>query len=165
MHEQVGEHAAAERPVAAPLPEHGPVERHLRPQRHTLGYLEIMAQEHLPVDRARVHLLPQPVIAPLADEGVAVIAGLGLGHVADRALRDRFVGHEPGGVGHRLHADGHDAVVLDHGIDDGVGLGDGLGHGLFAVDVFLGGGGVDADLGVPVVRRGDADHVDLLEVQ
>ena len=85
--------------------------------------------------------------------------------MADLALGDQFVGRGPGGVGHRLHADAHDAVVLLHGIDDGVGLVDGLGHRLFAVDVLAGAGGVDGHLGVPVVGRGDADHVHLLEVE
>ncbi len=124
-----------------------------------------MSQEHVPVDRGGVHFLPQPIVAPLADQRVAVIAGLGLGDVADLALADQVVGHQPGGVGHRLDADGHHPVVLDHGIDDGVGLVDGLGHRLLAIDVLAGLGGVDAHLGVPVVGGGDADDIDFFQLE
>ena len=94
MHEQIGEHAAAERPVAAPLSEHGPVERHVlgrRPQRHALDHLKLVAEEHVPIDRLGIHLLVQAVIAPLADQRVAVIARLCLGDMADLALGDLLV--------------------------------------------------------------------------
>ena len=111
--EQVGEHAAAEVPVAAPLGEDGPVERHAAGPSGTPGTTEkLMAEEHVPVDGRRVHVLGQRVVAPLADERVAVVAGLGLGDVADLAAADHLVGLAPGRVGHRLHADGHDDVVL-----------------------------------------------------
>ena len=38
-------------------------------------------------------------------------------------------------------------------------------HGLFRVDVFAGIHGVDGEIFVPVVRRGDEDRVDFLSLQ
>ena len=46
-----------------------------------------MAEEHVPIDGGRVHVLRERIVAPLADERVAVVAGLGLGDVADLAAR------------------------------------------------------------------------------
>ena len=46
-----------------------------------------------------------------------------------------------------------------------MGLVDGLGHGLFAINILAGGGRIDGDLGVPVIRRGDANDVYFLQIQ
>ncbi len=165
--EQVGEHAAAERPVAAPLGPHGPVERHLLRRRSQLLAVdvELVAQPHVPVDRRGCHVLRERVVAPLAADVVAVVARLALEDVADLAGLDVIVGGQPGRVGHRLHADRHDLVLLLGGVDDGDRLGDRARHRLFHVDVLAGVHGVQGHAGVPVVGRGDADHVHVLLVE
>ena len=165
MDEQIGEHAAAERPVTAPLAVDRAVEQDLRTERRAGENVKGVAEEHVPVDGFGIHVFGDLVIAPLAADVIAVIAGLALADVADFAVADHLVGLVPGRVGHRLHADCHDAVVLLHGIDDGVGLVDGAGHRLLAVDIFAGGGGVDGHLGMPVIGRGDADNIDFLQFQ
>ena len=85
--------------------------------------------------------------------------------MADLAAFDEFVGLEPGWVGHRLHADSHDLLVLLHRVDDRLGFLDRLGHGLFAIDVLPRGCGINGHLGVPVIGRSDADDVDVLQIQ
>src|SRR5207237_7661399 len=125
-------------PVAALLSKDGAVEIHLRRQRHIRNDAELVADEHVPIDGGGIHVLPELVIAPLAADVIAIVTGLGLADVADLAVANNLVGLAPGRVGHGLHADRHDAVVLVHGIDDGMGLIDGPGHGLFAVDILAG---------------------------
>src|SRR5262245_4943787 len=164
MDEQVGEHAAAEWPVAAPLGVHRSVERHVL-RRRPEGFaadVELVAQPQIPVDRGRVHVPGQRVVAPLADVRVAEVAGLAHEHLADVPGPDVLVGQPPCRVGHRLHADGHHLAGLLPGIDDGVGLGDRPGHRLFAVHGLAGHQGVDRLPGVPVVGSGDADDVHVL---
>ena len=159
VHEEVGVHAAAEVPVAAPLRVLGPVERHVG------GQPEFGSQEHLPVDGLGVHVLGQAVIPPLAFIAVAVIAGLALHDVADLALGDHLVGHLPARVGGRLDAHREDPIGLLHRLGNPACLVDGVGHRLFAVDVLAGFHGVDRHPGVPVVRRGDQEAVDVLALQ
>ena len=50
-------------------------------------------------------------------------------------------------------------------LDYGFAFGDRLHHRLLAIDVLAGVEGVDADAGVPVVRRGDDDGIDVLARQ
>lgn len=58
-----------------------------------------------------------------------------------------------------------DPLVFAGGVDDGPTLFDGEGEGLFAVDMLAGFTGIDGDAGVPVVRGGDDDRVDVLVVE
>ncbi len=67
---------------------------------------------------------------------------------------------EEGGAG-ALRADLDDAVRLFGGGDHGGTVCHSVGHGLFAVDVFAGGEGVNHDLLVPVVGDGDNDSLDV----
>src|SRR5262245_15163771 len=165
VHEQIGVQAAAEVPVAAPLGEDGTVERHARRQRRAGHDGELMAQEHIPVDRLRVHVAGQRIVTPLTAEAVAIVARLRLTHVADLARFDHVADLRQNRVGGPLHADRHDRVVAPGGIDDEVRFLDRFGHRLFAIDLFAGIGGVDRHLGVPVIRRRDARdiHIALIE--
>ena len=83
----------------------------------------------------------------------------------DPTVANHLVGHEPGGIGHRLHAHGHDAVQFLHSVDDRLGFVDGTGHRFFAINILAGLGGFDGHFGVPVIGRGDADHVDFLQIE
>ena len=157
--EQVGVHATAEVPVAAPLGISGAVERLVGRQ------AELGPQEHLPVDGLGGHLLEERIVPPLALAAVAIIAGLALQDVADLPLGDHLVGHAPARIGGRLHAHGEDLLGLLGRLGDAAGLVDRVGHRLFAVDVLAGLHGVDRHLGVPVVGRGDQDDVDVLVVE
>ena len=157
--EQVGVHAAAEVPVAAPLGVTGAVERLVGCQ------AEIGSEEHLPVDGLRGHVLEERVVPPLAPVAVAVIAGLALHDVADLPVGDHLVGHAPARVGGRLDAHREDLLGLLGRLGDPAGLVDRVRHRLFAVDVLAGFHGVDRHLGVPVVGRGDQDDVDIFVVK
>ena len=159
MDEEVGVHAAAEVPVAAPLGELGAVEGLVR------GEAELGAEEHLPVDRLGIHVLAKLVVPPLPHRAVAVVAGLGLHDVADLPVADQVIGHLPARVGGRLDADGHHALVLLDRLGHATGLVDRVGHRLLAVDVLLRLAGVDGHLGVPVVGRGDDHGVDVVVLQ
>ena len=114
--EQVGEHAAAERPVAAPL-------RRTRPGRTALlrrrpSGSPCTTRSWWPRNMSQsivfgVMSLRQRVVAPLADDASCGSSCVWpWSDVADVAAPDAVVGRPPGRVGHRLHADGHDAVVL-----------------------------------------------------
>ena len=80
--------------------------------------------------------------------------------VADEAVADDHARRAEDGPA-TLHRTGleHAAVLLLRG-DDLAGLVNGEREGLFAVDVLAGLHRLDGDVGVPVVRRRDADHVD-----
>ena len=122
MDEQVGEHAPAERPVAPPLGEDRPVERHvlrLRPELLPV-HVEFVPEEHVPVDRLGVHVLGDRVVPPLADVRVAEVARLAHQHLADVPGLDVVVGQPPGRVGRRLHPDRHHPLGLPPGVHDGM---------------------------------------------
>jgi hypothetical protein len=159
VHEQVGVHAAAELPVAAPLGVLGAVERHLG------GEAELRAEEHLPVHGLGVHVLGEGIIPPLPHLAVAVIACLPLQDVADLAIGDHGVGHLPARVGGGLDAHGHDPLVAIDGLRHAAGLVDGMSHRLLAVDVLLSLAGVDRLPRVPVVGGGDHHCVDVFAVE
>ena len=73
---------------------------------------------------------------------------------------------KPGRIGRRLNADRHHhAGVFVPRIDDGLGFFDGLGHRLFTINVLVFVKRVDSDFGVPMVRRGDDDKIDLIEIK
>src|SRR5262249_37225965 len=105
------------------------------------------------------------IIAPLSDVAITVVTGLSLQNVADAAVLDVFVSRAPRRVGHRLHADRDGATVLHRGIDDRDRFLDRARHRLFHVHVFAVFHGVERHPGVPVVRRRDKDHVDVLVLE
>ena len=54
-----------------------------------------------------------------------------------------------------------DALVVLHGLDDGLLFGDGAGQRLLAVNVLLVPGGLDGHQGVPMVRHGQHDGINV----
>jgi hypothetical protein len=85
--------------------------------------------------------------------------------MANLARFDHLVGHPPLGIRHRLNTYRHHAVVLLHHIDNSVRLVDGLGHWFFAIDILARLRGIDRNLGMPVIGRGDANDIHFLEVK
>lgn len=86
----------------------------------------------------------------------------GADEFSDDAVADEFAGDAEFATG-ALHGTGlEDALVVADRLHDGDGFLDVVGEGFFAVDVLAGAEGGDGDDGVPVIRGGDADRVDVL---
>ena len=79
-----------------------------------------------------------------------------------RPLRTISAALRKGALGPLPGAGLPDALVLLDGFDDGLLLGDGAGQRFLAVDVLLVLGGFGGDQGVPIVRHGQHDGVDVL---
>ena len=89
-------------------------------------------------------------------------ADFNVGNVADEAIADDFGGLVEIGQGTLPGAGLPDDIVLLDGADDGLLLANGAGEGFLSVNVFLAGGGLGGDDGVPLIRYGDHDGVDVV---
>ena len=85
--------------------------------------------------------------------------------LADDAVAYEFAGHTELFAGTLLGAGLQDALIATHGVDEGERLVDVVGERLFTIDVFASIQCSDGDEGVPMVRRGDDDGVDVLALQ
>ena len=84
------------------------------------------------------------------------------GDFADEAVADDLGGFAERPLGTLPGAGLPDALVLLDGFDDGLLLGNGAGERFLAVDVLLVLGGFGGDQGVPIVRHGEHDGVNVL---
>ena len=82
-------------------------------------------------------------------------------HLAEFAGADELGGALEVRSAAPLRADLHDAIVLAGGLDHAAALDEIVRDGLLDVDMLAGLTGPDGGQGVPVVRRGDADGVDV----
>src|SRR5205823_4380221 len=108
---------------------------------------------------------------PLRDRPLGQVAGHGGAadadadrlHLADAAVADELAGPAEAAaeLAPLLAAGLEDDLVLADRVHDLPPLGDGHGQRLLAIDVLAGPGRQDAGDGVPVVRRGDDDGVDV----
>src|SRR5207245_8037236 len=96
--------------------------------------------------------------------GVAVVAAVGPGDLADAAGLDRGVGLPEAVVAGALRADLQDLLRAPDAVAQLDGLLDGVRHRLLDIDVLARLQGVDRDLRVPMVRRGDEDRINIVSV-
>ncbi len=130
------------------------------------------AEPHVPVDEVLAGLVRPGGLVQRAERperavpaGIAVVAALRPGDLADAAALDDLAGLPELVLGGEVGADLEDLPVLPDGVPHLDGLLHREGHGLFAVDMLSGVHGGDGDGGMPVVRRGDEDRVDVLVVE
>src|SRR5262249_8986938 len=151
----VGHHAAG---VLAVLPPVGEVGVHAaRAEDRVVRPLRGRPQPAVPVQAGLFLLLRQ--VARLAGAADVDVDRLDL---ADAAAAHQLAGGAELVAGALLAAGLEDAVVLAGRLDHGAGLADGQRQRLLAVDVLAGLARLDSRDGVPVVRRGDDDGVDVL---
>src|SRR5260370_10151520 len=98
---------------------------------------------------------------PFAFDGVAMVGSLAHDHLADHAVGDGLARLPPLVARGGLRADLQDPLGLIHGADQLLDLLVGVAHGLFKVHVLAMVHGIERDLGVPMVGRGDDDGVDV----
>ena len=138
-------------PVAAPAGETIGVEGPLR-RRPEPGFpVQVDARPEVLVDRIGPEIVP--VVARVID--------LGQHNLAERPLPNILVGGLIGVIRHALHAHLHLHAGTPDLLHKLPGLLGGLRHGLFAVDVLAGRGGVHAHLEMPVFGRRDQHVIDI----
>ena len=150
----VGDAATAVFAVVAPVWE--VVVNAARTENGVVGAFGCGAEPEVPVEAGFKWFFGE--IAELAG---AADADIDILDFADAAVADEFAGGAEFAGGTLHGAELKDALIAANGVNHGAAFRDGVSHGLLTVDIFPGVGGGDGDEGMPVVRGGDNDCIDV----